>query len=151
MNISRMLVPIDFSTHSIEAFEFALELAAPSDAEIHLLHVFPEALITPPPYGPALPTDYRVEIEKAAKEHFVEWQDEHCPEGLKLVAHMRRGDPACQIVGLAEELAVDLVFMGTRGLTGVQHLLLGSVAEYVVRHAPCTVVTTKNRPDSSGG
>jgi len=150
VKISKILVPIDFSTHSVEALEFALELARPFDAEIHLLHVFPEALITPPPYGPALPTDYRVEIEKAAKEHFVEWQDEHCPEDVKLVAHMRRGDPARQVVGLAEELAADLVVMGTRGLTGVQHLLLGSVAEHVVRHSPCTVVTTKSRPDSPG-
>ena len=82
MKIDKILVPVDFSTHSVDALQFALEFAERFCAEIHLLHVFPEALLTPPPYGPVLPTDYRVEIEQAAKQHFIEWQGENCPDGI---------------------------------------------------------------------
>ena len=61
-----------------------------------------------------------------------------------LKQHVATGKPAAEIVRVATELGVDMIVMGTHGLTGVERVIIGSVAEQVVRKAPCTVVTVKN-------
>jgi nucleotide-binding universal stress UspA family protein len=64
-------------------------------------------------------------------------------EGVKASSHLSEVPAASAIVGQAEELGVDLIIMGTRGHTGLKHVLLGSVAERTLRHAPCSVLTVK--------
>jgi nucleotide-binding universal stress UspA family protein len=61
--------------------------------------------------------------------------------GVDAQLHLRPGHPVTEIVAMAEELHVDLIVMGTRGRTGLAHLVLGSVAERVTRTAPCPVMT----------
>jgi universal stress protein E len=64
-------------------------------------------------------------------------------EGIAATPHLSEGPAAPAIVGLAERLGADLIVMGTRGHTGLRHVLLGSVAERTLRHAPCSVMTVK--------
>ncbi len=145
MSISRILVPIDFSTHSDAAMELAREYAREFGAELHLLHVFPEAIALAPPYGPALPADFGMQIERSAERHFEEWRAERCPADARMTSHIRRGNASAQIIDLAKQCDADLIIMGTRGLTGLRHVMMGSVAERTVRGAPCPVMTTRDR------
>jgi universal stress protein A len=143
MKIDKILVPVDFSKHSVAAMELAKQYAEAFDAEVQLIHVFSDVIALAPPYGPPVPTNFGMKIERSAAEHFEKWRKEHCPSDMKVTVRIRRGDPSSQIVELAQEAGVDLIIMGTRGLTGLRHVVLGSVAERTVRHAPCPVVTTK--------
>ncbi len=144
MKIDKILVPVDFSTHCEAALELAKEYAQKFDSEIHLVHVFADAVALAPPYGPPMPADFGMQIERAAVQHFDEWRKEHCPAGIKVTSHVRRGNAASHIVELAAECDIDLIIMGTRGLTGLRHVVMGSVAERTVRNAPCPVMTTKS-------
>ena len=143
MKIQKILVPIDFSSHSEAALALGLEFTEKFNAELHIVHVFPETLALAPPYGPSLPADFGMAIERGAVEHFEKWQAEFCPPDVAISSHVLRGDPSRRIVELAKDLEVDLIIMGTRGNTGLEHVLLGSVAERTVRHSSCAVLTTK--------
>ncbi|MFT5443361.1 MAG: universal stress protein A [Myxococcota bacterium] len=143
MTFSSILVPVDFSSHSKAALLLALGLVKKFDAKLHLVHVYPESMALLPPYGPALPADFGMQMERSAVEYFQEWQEKFCPKELSVHSVVRRGDPATQIVEVASDIESDLIVMGTRGTTGLAHLLLGSVAERTVRLAPCPVLTTK--------
>ncbi len=143
MKFEKILVPVDFSDHSEQAFRLAIDLAKSFGGEVMLLHVFPESMALVPPYGPALPADFGMQIERSATEHFEKWREEHCPEDLEVKSFVRRGDPSRAIADLVEETGADLIVMGTKGTTGLAHVLMGSVAERTVRTAPCPVLTTK--------
>lgn len=143
MKFDKILVPVDFSDHSEHAFALAVDLVKSFGGEIALLHVFPEAMALVPPYGPSLPADFGMQIERSATEHFEKWRQEHCPAELSVTSFVRRGDPSHCIAELATEWGSDLIVMGTKGTTGLAHILMGSVAERTVRNAPCPVLTTK--------
>ena len=143
MKFKKVLVAVDFSAHSESALKLALDLVETFSAELHLVHVFPEPLALAPPYGPSLPADFGMRIERAAVDHFQQWQEKHCPAGLSVTSYVRRGDASKQIIEAAEEIDSDLIVMGTRGTTGLEHILMGSVAERTVRGAHCPVLTTK--------
>ena len=143
MKIQTILVPVDFSNHSKSAFEMAVDLAREFGASVSLVHVFPESMALVPPYGPALPADFGMQIERSATEHFEKWRQEHCPDDVEIKSYVRRGDPSRAICDLADEIGCDLLVMGTKGTTGLAHVLMGSVAERTVRTASCPVLTTK--------
>ncbi len=143
MKIQNILVAVDFSSHSEAALELAQGLIEAGGGQLHLVHVFPEALALAPPYGPALPADFGMQVERAAVDHFQAWQEEFCPGDESVMAHVCRGDPSKQIVETAERLGIDLIVMGTRGATGLDHVLMGSVAERTLRSAHCPVLTVK--------
>jgi universal stress protein A len=144
MKIEKILVPVDFSKHSEAAMELARGLAQNFHAEICLLHVYSDAITWSPPYGPPMPVDHGLRIERAALEQFDEWREKTCPADLTVTSFIRRGDPSTEIVELARESQADLIVMGTRGATGLRRVLMGSVAERTVRCAPCPVITTKS-------
>ena len=143
MNLKNILAAVDFSSHSEAALKLALGLVESVGGNLHLVHVFPESMVLAPPYGPALPADFGMNMERAAVEHFQKWTDEFCPAGLSVTTHVRRGSPSKQIVETANELDADLIVMGTRGTTGLERLLMGSVAGRTIRNAPCPVLTTQ--------
>lgn len=143
MKTKRILVAVDFSNHSEAALKLALGLVENVDGELHLIHVFPEAMALAPPYGPPLPADFGMKLERAAVEHFQQWTDKFCPTELSVTTCVRLGAPSKRIIETADELDVDLIVMGTRGTTGLNHLLMGSVAARTIRSAHCPVLTTK--------
>ena len=142
MKIEKILVPVDFSNHSEAALQLALGLVETFDAKLQLVHVIPESRTMPPPYVPSIPADFGITLERAAKVHLNEWRRKYCPAELKVEISLSAGSPSRRIVDLAHEFSVDLIVMGTRGATGLEHFLMGSVAERTVRSAPCPVLTT---------
>jgi len=141
--LSRILAPTDLSEASVRAPELAAELAqAAGPASLCLLHsdFIPPALRTllggdlEPP-SEALDLRLREELRRAAAE--LE------RPGLEVSTLLRRGRPEEVIVEVAREMRADLIVLGTHGRTGLGHLALGSVAERVLRSAPCPTLTVK--------
>jgi nucleotide-binding universal stress UspA family protein len=144
--VSRILVPTDFSEGADAALAYAKTLAGCLGASLHLLHVFTD------PYGPAMymPEVY-VPVPEQARERALEDARARLAERLddEEQAYFRgsrtivTGLTAKQIVTYAADHGITLIVMGTHGRRGVAHLLLGSVAEHVVRTAPCPVLTVR--------
>lgn len=141
----RILVPTDFSPASDRAIAVASTLAGTLGASIHLVHVLEEPFVTHGSYELRLP-DTPARRERLYDE--ARWklrgiaarlQDGRLPVSVEV----RVGDATGQIVASAVDYGTDLVVMGTHGRTGIEHLLLGSVAERVIRLAPCPVVTVR--------
>lgn len=141
MPFHKILVPIDFSDHSEEALRWALFLAAPQSASVLLFHLIPkppEALLTR-----VIGEEKRIEAElRADAERRLQELAKGQTVSIEAMVFWG-GDPASEICVLAERQGVDLIVMGTHGRTGLQHLLIGSVAERTIRHAPCAVLTVR--------
>lgn len=133
---TRILVPVDFSEFSKRALETAFSLLADNGA-LHVVHVV-DSPIYPTFYpGPvALPVQVDPELPTKIREHLDRWLT-----GRKAELTIRDGDAFHEILELGEEIKADLVVMGTRGLRGLSHALLGSVTEKVVRRATVPVLT----------
>lgn len=143
MNWKKILVPTDFSHLSDQAVGIATALARESGGTVILLHV-EEA---PVAYGAGEMYYGIAEPDTEALRKML--QEIRLPEGVAVERHLTAGEPAGAIVRFAEENGVDLIVMSTHGRTGLVRLLMGSVAEEVVRQAKCLVLTLKPRADRS--
>ena len=143
MNIQKILVPIDFSEHSKHAVHTAIGLAKTLGAEIHLAHVLHYPVQIAAPGQVAIPQDLWTEIRDAAGRKLEKASQTISGEGVSVETHLTEGANAHAIVDLAENISADLIVMGTRGLSGLKHVMLGSVAERTVRLAHCPVMTVK--------
>lgn len=143
IEIKKILVPVDFSEHSKQALDIAVGLAKTLSAEVHLVHVLHYPVQVAAPGQMAIPADLWTEIRDAAARKLEKTTKTVEGEGIKAESHLSEGPNAHSIVELAEKLGVDLIVMGTRGLSGLKHVMLGSVAERTVRLAHCPVLTVK--------
>jgi universal stress protein A len=143
IDIRTILVPLDFSDHSSKALDTAIGLAKTLGAELHLVHVLHFPIQVAAPGQVAVPQDLWTEIRRAAARRLEESSQTVSSAGLAAQTHLTEGPNAQAIVGLAETLGADLIVMGTRGHSGLKHIMLGSVAERTVRLAPCPVMTVK--------
>lgn len=143
MNWKKILVPTDFSHLSDQAVSIAASLARESGGTLILLHV-EEA---PVAYGAGEMYYGIAEPDSAALRKMLE--EIRLPEGVTVERHLTAGEPAGAIVRFAEENAVDLVVLSTHGRTGLMRLMMGSVAEEVVRRAKCLVLTLKPRHEKA--
>ncbi len=144
INLNTILVPSDFSECSDAAVRYGLELARRFDAEVHLLHVVPDPLTQP----------WAVEgFSAPLADNLTAWQTDARERLTRLVpaGDLHRvtvavtvASPFLEIVRYAEENRADLIVMGTHGRGGVTHMLLGSIAEKVIRRAPCPVLTVRH-------
>lgn len=141
MPLERILVPVDFSDPSAKALEHAITLAKSFGAKIDVIHVYRIPVAVSGPYAEPLPTGYNEGIRKAAQVELDKWLERVTSVGITGDAHLFEGAPAQEIVRAAERLKADQIVIGTRGLTGIKHLMLGSVADRTVRLAPCPVTT----------
>lgn len=140
-----VLVPMDFSETAGAALEAAIELVRPGGGTIHLLHAYEVPLGSIPPYGVAVPESLLAEVRDAAARRLAKAAQKVAAAGVACESHVVYGPAADAIVEAAREHGIDLIVMGTRGLTGLKHVLLGSVAERTVRLAPCPVLTVPAR------
>jgi nucleotide-binding universal stress UspA family protein len=139
--IRTILCPTDFSRYSGYAFELACTLAREYGAQLHVLHV-----AAPPDVSfPGGPPPEHYHPERAAALHRLLPADPQVRVRHRLV----EGDVGQEIVRMAHEIASDLIIMGTHGRTGLRRLLMGSVAEQVLRRAPCPVLTVRLPPSVS--
>lgn len=142
MNAKAILFPTDFSESSDAALSYASSLAAESGATLHLVHVSDISDVYYAGYGAYAYTPDLV--QELVREHELKLEKiKPTVQGVHYEHHTLRGAPAKEIVAFAEEKDVDLIVIGSHGRTGVSRLLMGSVAEDVVRHAKCPVLTVK--------
>jgi nucleotide-binding universal stress UspA family protein len=137
----RILNPVDFDENSMEAVEAASEFARQNDGTVILLHVIPAF---PVPRGPlddatgGLPTykiaedEARAKLEEIARKHL---------QGVENQLLVCLGNPAAAILGAATDFVADVIVMATHGRTGFSRAFFGSIAEEVLREAPCPVLT----------
>jgi nucleotide-binding universal stress UspA family protein len=143
--IARVLLATDFSRCAERALEHALAIASWWKAELHILHV----LEFVPGMNPEYPVNemYLEQLRKDALCQLAEIQKRAAETGLSIRTTIDQGIPSQRTDILAADLGADLIVMGTHGRTGLEHILVGSTAERVVRTAPCPVLTVKARRD----
>ncbi len=142
----RIVVPSDFSTCAEEAWALAQRLAAALGSELVLVHVLVEApLFEEGPFTMERTRRVYEAARKWAEESIEQWAGPARGKGLKVRALLRTGVPYREIVALATDERADLVLMGTHGRGGIDRALLGSVADRVVRLAPCPVLTVREQ------
>jgi nucleotide-binding universal stress UspA family protein len=145
IQLNRILVPVDFSEFSRHALRYGCALAEKFGAELHLLHVVE-------PYYPPVPEagfmlgerdEYLSALKAAAERELTGLPGASQAQGIRMVRSVVAGPPFVEIVRYAREHAMDLIVVGSHGRSGLAHVLMGSVAERVVRKAGCPVLTVR--------
>jgi nucleotide-binding universal stress UspA family protein len=140
----RIVCPIDFSDASKAALETAAELSKRYGAMVALFHAYPVPGYTFPDGSFVASSKMMDELSTQAQKHLEEWKAIAEGLGIKHVeAATAIGEPAHEILEFCKAQQADLVVIGTHGRTGLQHALMGSVAERVVRRATCPVLTVR--------
>jgi universal stress protein A len=147
IKLERILFPYDFSDLSLHALTYAKSFAESYRAELHIIHVVDEAyqywMAVGPnslPIGP--PPEELVAASKQELEKFV--QEHLAGSSLTIKATALIGRPFMEIIRYARDNKIDLIVLGTHGRSALKYALLGSVAEKVVRKAPCPVLTIRH-------
>ena len=138
MKVQHILVPVDFSPDAEQALDNAIALGQMFQARLSLLHV-----ISLPVTTEINLSAYSKELEHSARQQMEAYQRRVTHAGLQSETQVMHGDPFRSIIQAATDQPIDLIIMGTHGRTGIPHLLIGSVAERVVRLAPCPVLVTR--------
>jgi nucleotide-binding universal stress UspA family protein len=141
----KILVPVDGSDGCNKALSYALDLSKRYGASVHLIHVVQHSatLIAGPmdeTIGYSMIDDA---LEESGKRSLENCSKEAEKQGVKVNTTLLRGHPGTQIVKFAEDEGFDLIVMGSRGLSGLKRLILGSVSDYVSDNAECSVLIVK--------
>ena len=145
IRLQKILLPTDFSDYSAAATKYACELAIRFHAELHLLHALEIESTSTPNFvmGLALPS-YTHESQVAVEKAMTRVLDSQWPAERRVVRAIVEGSPKVEIIQYARQHGIDLIVLATHGRTGLPHVLMGSVAEAVVRTAPCPVLTVRS-------
>lgn len=145
IRIQRILLPTDFSDYSATATKYACEMATRFDAELHLLHTLEVHLTSTPNFlmGLDLPR-YVKESSAAAEKSLAGILDPKWSTGRTVIHALVEGSPKVEIITYARKHNIDLIVLSTHGRTGLSHVIMGSVAESIVRTAPCPVLTVRS-------
>ena len=146
ISVRRILCPIDFSRHADLVVEWAAHLAEEHGSEVTLLHVYHLPVEFQQLEGAYLPADFWDSMKEEAQRSLSRYAERLRARDIEVQECAREGYPAGVIEEEAVQTKADLIVMGSRGLSGLKHLLLGSIAERVVQKAPCPVLTV-NHPD----
>jgi nucleotide-binding universal stress UspA family protein len=145
IQVQRILVPLDFSRHADSVLEWAAHLAEEHQSRLLLLHAYHLPVEFQQLEGAYLPQDFWASVKTEAEQNLKRYAEPLRAKGLAVDVIVREGYPATVIEQEAVDQRADLIVIGTRGLSGLKHLLLGSIAERVVQKAPCPVLTVKTR------
>ncbi len=140
-HINKILVPVDFSEHSQKALRYALAFALQFEAEVTLVHIV-EQMVYPGDwmYPPLAVTDFAAEKREQMIDRL---RSLDAGSGVKTHHVVRLGRAWQEVIEIAREQQTDMIILATHGYTGLKHVLLGSVAEKIVRHAPCPVLSVR--------
>lgn len=152
IEINSILAPTDFSAHSERAVRYACGLADRLQAELHLIHILSEIIPAGPDplLMPVMPPQFYQENEDRARATLEQFRSPEWGNPRSVVTAIRWGGPVEAIVDYALEHEIDLIVLATHGRSGLSHVLLGSVAERIVREAPCPVLTIRDRARIAG-
>lgn len=137
---SKILCPVDFEENSIAALDIASELARERGATIYLLHV---ARVPADQVDAPLPAGPNPRWEQEARKKLADIAHDKLGGRVRYQIHVISGVPDADVIRAAKDLDAELVVMATHGRTGLSHLILGSVAERVMREAKCPVLTIR--------
>jgi universal stress protein A len=143
MDIHTILVPTDFSTYAEHALPEALAIAARDKAQVLLLHVLPVLTFTWADEWSVARSQFEEKIQRDTEEQL---QAIAAQQTVPIETLVLWGDPAAAICDVAKTRPCELIVMSTHGRTGLAHVFIGSVAERVVRYAPCTVLIVRAFP-----
>jgi nucleotide-binding universal stress UspA family protein len=162
MEAQKIVVPIDYSENSEHAIQWGASLAQKYGAQLLLLHVIPKAVEEVYPQGarslspiasyyegmapgslPAIQQPIVIDLQEKAQTRLHSFACKSLRQPTLVQVKVAVGKPAEEILRVAREEGADMIVMGTHGRTGLRHLLLGSVAEEVTRHASCPVFTLR--------
>jgi len=136
IEIKKILCPVDFSEPGRYAFDYACALARRHEATLELLHVAEPSAYAEDELPPG-----KISYEQSLQQQIEQWAEE---AGCPAETHLMTGIPYIEIVKRAKEIHANMIVIGTHGRSGIQHLLIGSVAERVVRTASCPVLTVRH-------
>ena len=144
VNIKNILCPIDYSVYSEMALKYAIEFAEKYQAKLYLMHVLDIRV-----YDINDPDLYNVNIIdeetiNKLRERLLKCVNEDTKNKISVEAIIIQGVPFAEIIKSDKECKIDLIVLGTHGRTGLSHAIMGSVAEKVVRKAPCPVLTIRH-------
>ncbi len=143
-SVRRILVPLDFSESSYKALAYASALARQFEAKITLLHVVQMTYMVGE-YGAIELPELEVQLTTSARSKLESVAREKVPAGQVDGTLIRVGPAVPEIANTAKETNADLLVISTHGYTGLKRIVLGSVAENVVRHAPCPVLVVREK------
>jgi nucleotide-binding universal stress UspA family protein len=143
-SFDRILLATDFSDTAACAVEHAILLARTFGAHLHVLHVLESEIPVMMDGVTYLPPNYFEEMEKMAAERLEEVIPRADRDKLSVTLVMRKGNPFLEVVRYARDQKMDLIVLGTHGRGAISHVLMGSVAEKVVRKASCAVLTVRH-------
>ena len=140
-NLETILVAVDFFAPSQPALDAAIALAGREGAKLHIVHSVESPTFATAPF--ALPTAYVATARQEAQQLLEKAVKRAAERGVDAEGHLSSSPASTAIDALAAELDADLLVVGTHGHTGLKHFTLGSVAERVLRGAPCSVLVVK--------
>lgn len=140
MKFNTILLPTDFSSHAEAACATGLEMAARDGAKVIALHVLPLSDLVMGEYPIVMVDQLQADLQADAEKRMQSWI---ATQSAAIESLVMWGNPAIDICRIAEERHADLIVTSTHGRTGLAHLFMGSVAERVVRHAPCSVLVVR--------
>jgi universal stress protein A len=143
VEIRCILVPLDFSEAAGAVLDWAIHLADEHHSRIVLFHAYHLPVEFQQLEGAYLPPDFWANVKAEAAESLNRYAEQVRSRGIAVETVVTEGYAATAIVDEIETQQADLVVIGTHGLSGLKHLLLGSIAERVVQKAPCPVLTVK--------
>ena len=143
IRLNRILFPTEFSEPASHARDYAVALAEKYGAELHVLHVVDAGPPAYPDYAGSFWADYLGDLEMHARQRISEVVDAAWSRQHSVVTTVRQGTAYVEIIQYAREENIDLIVIGTHGRTGLSKMVMGSVAERVVRTAPCPVLTVR--------
>lgn len=141
MKLDRILCAVDFSPTSDLAAEYAVELAERVGASVYFFHAWEIPVYAVPDGALAFGVDVMMRVDESMQKQLESLMAKFAGRAVKLEGHVAQGAPAFEVCRRAVEAHADLVVVGTHGRTGLAHVVLGSVAERVIRSSPVPVLT----------
>jgi len=142
VDIKSILVAVDGSEHSLKAVRYACAMGPPLGADVVLLHVVP-MLVSATPYHDTVSDQPFLALQKVGEDILARAKalanDCNC-QAIDMISH---GDPAAKIIDIASERGIDLIILGSRGISGIRQLFVGSISNKVARTAHCPVMIVR--------
>ncbi len=142
VQVKRILIAVDGSEHSYKAVRYGCAIGPPLDAEVIILHVVP-MLVSATPYHDVSSDQPFLALQKVGEDILARAKkvSESC--SCPVVDLIDHGDPARRIIDIAEERSIDLIIIGSRGISGLKRLLVGSTSDKVANQASCPVMIVR--------
>ena len=151
MELRNILCPLDFSEFSARAYAYAQSLARHYQTTLFAVHVIQSVFSAYPTYiNPDVVDEVSRGLRSFAAEELKEFLEKHTQPGMRMESQIQEGDITDTILALAQAREAELIVMGTHGRRGLDHWLLGSITEKVLRKARCPVLAVHSSLDQSG-